>query len=101
MWREMPDMPLGISNRQHDIWLPLIAIADLAGEEWGAVARKACIMLSAEQTEQDTEAGQSLRLLRDIRLAFDQDGRTVSHGSRRRSRHPCVDRNCSGVCFVR
>jgi hypothetical protein len=74
VWREMPDMPEGISDRQHDIWLPLIAIADLAGDEWGAEARRACVVLSAEQTEQDTEAGQSLRLLRDIRLVFEQVG---------------------------
>jgi hypothetical protein len=74
--REMPEMPKGISDRQHDIWLPLIAIADLAGDEWGEMARNACTVLSAEQTVEDAEAGQALRLLRDIRIVFDQDGRS-------------------------
>jgi hypothetical protein len=76
VYREMPQMPEGISDRQHDIWLPLIGIADLAGDEWGEMARNACTVLSVEQTAEDAEAGQVLRLLRDIRTVFDTDGRS-------------------------
>ena len=35
-----PDLPELISDRQADIWEPLIIIADLAGQEFGARARE-------------------------------------------------------------
>ena len=44
-----PDMPVGIEDRNADVWEPLIAIADAAGGEWprscpcnGCNARNAC-----------------------------------------------------------
>lgn len=73
-YRQMPTMPAGISDRQHDIWLPLIAVADLAGNDWGATARAACLYMTSEQAKQDVELSQPLRLLRDIRIVFEASG---------------------------
>lgn len=41
--RAKPSMPAGVINRNKEVWGPLIAIADLAGKEWGRVLREACI----------------------------------------------------------
>jgi hypothetical protein len=62
-----PSMPL--EDRAADTWEPLIAVADLAGGLWPALARDAAVVLTADQ---DTEARISdrIRLLADIRTAF-------------------------------
>ncbi|WP_404869146.1 DUF3631 domain-containing protein [Kitasatospora griseola] len=41
-WPELPD---GISDRQADVWEPLLAVADAAGGHWPARARAACVQL--------------------------------------------------------
>mgnify|MGYP000688627800 CR=1 FL=1 len=38
---------IGVDDRAADVWEPLIAVADLAGTEWGAKARKAARALVA------------------------------------------------------
>lgn len=60
-----PDMP--VEDRAADTWEPLIAVADLAGGDWPARARKAAIVLTAED-ETDTTLG--ARLLADLRDVF-------------------------------
>jgi Protein of unknown function (DUF3631) len=40
-----PTMPAEISDRAADCWEPLFAIADMAGQEWGAKAREAAVAL--------------------------------------------------------
>ena len=60
-----PDMP--VEDRAADTWEPLIAIADLAGGDWPARARKAAIALTAED---DTDTTLGARLLADLRDVF-------------------------------
>jgi hypothetical protein len=76
-------MPGGIVNREADNWLALLAVADAAGGEWPARARRA-----AEQAHiaaADDEASRLELLLGDIRAAFAEKGATVHdlHGSER------------------
>lgn len=63
-----PDLPAELDDRAQDGWEPLLAIADLAGEEWPHLARKAAIALSAGR-ELDEGTGHSLLLA--CRVAFD------------------------------
>jgi putative DNA primase/helicase len=63
-----PDMPDGLVNRAADNWRPLLAIADAAGGEWPALARRAVQCVAAAAGDD----GQSARitLLADIRAIF-------------------------------
>ena len=65
---DFPDMPLGITDRDADVWEALIAVADLAGGEWPARARAAAVKLVAASKAKPPSLG--LRLLADIRAAF-------------------------------
>jgi hypothetical protein len=62
-----PVMPL--EDRAADTWEPLIAVADLAGDDWPARARAAALALT-EAKEASTEQPLSVRLLADCRTAF-------------------------------
>jgi putative DNA primase/helicase len=61
-------MPASVFNRVADNWRPLLAIADAAGGEWPARARRAVQCAGASATGDD----QSVRvlLLTDIRAIF-------------------------------
>ena len=63
-----PDLP--VEDRAADNWEPLVAVADLAGGDWPARARKAALLLCAEDADADLEASLGLRLLADIRDIF-------------------------------
>jgi hypothetical protein len=65
----------GISDRQADIWEPLLAIADMANPELGNSARDACKALTAAQAVDDVDSGKALRLLRDLRTIFGDEER--------------------------
>ena len=69
-----PDLP--VEDRAADNWEPLVAVADLAGGDWPSRARKAAVLLRAEDADADLEASLGLRLLADIRDVF--AGLTVS-----------------------
>lgn len=45
--RARPVMPAALTDRQRDAWRPLIVIADMISEEWGAAARAWAAELSA------------------------------------------------------
>lgn len=60
-----PDMP--VEDRSADTWEPLIAVADLAGGDWPAWARKSAVVLTAED---DTDTTLGARLLADLRDVF-------------------------------
>jgi hypothetical protein len=62
-------MPPGVSDRAADVWAPLFAIADLAGDLWARRARDAAVALVAAGAEDETSWG--IRLLRDILAVFD------------------------------
>jgi hypothetical protein len=59
-----PELPA--EDRTADVWEPLVAIADAAGGDWPARARKACEIVAAEAADpRDGTAGE--RLLADQR----------------------------------
>jgi putative DNA primase/helicase len=60
-----PKLPDGLGNRSADNWRPLVAIADLAGGEWPALARAAALGLSGE-AEDDSARAVLLADLRDF-----------------------------------
>jgi hypothetical protein len=61
-----PAMPL--EDRAADTWEPLIAIADLAGADWPALARAAALTLTADTAA--ANLSERIRLLTDCRIAF-------------------------------
>ena len=65
-----PRMPDGVFNRVADNWRPLLAIADAAGGEWHARARRACTVLTADR--EDDSIG--VMMLSDIRSIFAERG---------------------------
>jgi hypothetical protein len=70
-----PDLPDELSDRAQDVWEPLLAIADMAGEAWAAKARAAAVELSARGVD-DEDASAGVQLLAHIRDVFDGDRMT-------------------------
>jgi hypothetical protein len=69
-----PTIPPGIEDRPADVWEPLLAIAELAGDKWEKSARSACVaMAGAWAAETGDDLG--LALLRDLRAVFGTDQR--------------------------
>jgi len=66
-----PKLPPGIEDRPAEVWEPLIAIADIAGGDWPARARTACIELC--KVAADRRASLGVRLLSDLRIIFGDD----------------------------
>lgn len=66
---DYPELPESIQDRDADVWEPLLAVADAAGDEWPELARVAAVALVAESKE---GGGVSLgvRLLHDLRRVF-------------------------------
>jgi Protein of unknown function (DUF3631) len=60
-----PVLPDELGDRAQDVWEPLLAIADAAGESWAKQAREAAVELSAGAAPEDDSAG--VRLLADIK----------------------------------
>ena len=67
-------VPDELNDRAADGWEPLLAIADKAGGHWPTQARLAAVALSSDEP---TDLSTGVRLLGDIREAF--DGRQVDH----------------------
>jgi hypothetical protein len=66
---EQADCPDELDDRAADSWEPLLALADAAGDDWAARARRAALVLSgAAEADDDTIP---VRLLAGIRDAFD------------------------------
>ncbi len=61
------DLPDELSDRAQDAWESLLAIADLAGDDWPVMARKAAVKLMATRIE---EPPIGTRLLGDLRECF-------------------------------
>jgi hypothetical protein len=63
-----PDMPDGIEDRNADVWEALLAVADLAGDDWPDRARGAAVALVAVAADQRQSLG--IQLLTDLRTVF-------------------------------
>jgi hypothetical protein len=70
-----PDMPIGVEDRNADMWEPLFAVADLAGGKWPDLARKAAVALIAAGRE--TPNSLNLLLLSDLRTVFENNKEAV------------------------
>lgn len=70
-----PKISAGLNDRAADNWIPLLAIADLAGGEWPEKARRAALALSGVENELETIA---VQLLCDFRDLFDEYGDRLS-----------------------
>jgi hypothetical protein len=73
LWPELPDE---LGDRQQEIWEPMLAIADMAGEGWGVWARQAAVSLHTGSDGTDGSIG--IRLLSDIRDVFGGDDRLAT-----------------------
>jgi hypothetical protein len=71
-----PKMPDGVVDRAADCWMPLLAIADLAGGDWPARAREAATAIVSGRVAEDQSLG--VRLLADIRVVLDGEDRMSS-----------------------
>ena len=63
-----PELPPELNDRAADNWEPLLAIAELAGEDWRNRAREAALALSSETTQGTTNLG--VELLHDTDAIF-------------------------------
>jgi hypothetical protein len=66
--KSWPELPTVITDRNADVWEPLIAVADVVGGDWPVMAREAAVALVAEATEREPSLG--VRLLADLRTVF-------------------------------
>jgi hypothetical protein len=69
--RAEPEMPSELNDRAADNWRPLLAIADLAGGPWPALARHAARTISGPQAEAQST---SVMLVDDLRQMFAEAG---------------------------
>lgn len=67
-----PHLPDELDDRAQDVAEPLLAIADLAGGEWPALARGSIVEVRNGSTAADEDAG--TQLLGDIRKVFEAKG---------------------------
>lgn len=65
------EMPVGVEDRDADMWEPLIMVADLAGGTWPAAARTAAIEMVTSSKNRRPSRG--IQLLRDLRSVFVDD----------------------------
>ncbi len=63
-----PEMPPGIEDRAADVWEALLAVADLAGDDWPKRARVAAVALVADSKAATPSLG--VLLLRDLKTVF-------------------------------
>jgi hypothetical protein len=63
-----PEIPDSLNDRAADGWEPILAIADLAGDDWAGRARRAAAVLNVGDAQEDQSVGVSL--LVDIRTVF-------------------------------
>jgi len=64
-----PEMPNGVDDRDADVWEALVAVADLAGEQWAKVGRVSAVTLVAAAKKRPPTIG--VLLLRHIQKVFD------------------------------
>ncbi|CAG7637708.1 DUF3631 domain-containing protein [Actinacidiphila bryophytorum] len=61
-----PEMPEEVTDRPADVWEPLLAVADAAGQAWPERARAACVEL-VNAAKIDDKGSVGIRLLTDLR----------------------------------
>lgn len=66
-----PAIPEALGDREGDIGVPLLSIADLAGPAWAARARRALVTLFGKQAAAEAGVEVGALLLADLRSIFD------------------------------
>jgi hypothetical protein len=66
-----PEMPIGVEDRDADVWEALLAIADIAGDGWPQLARDAAKALVNVMRDEAPSLG--VQLLADLRTIFGDD----------------------------
>jgi hypothetical protein len=66
-----PQIPEDIDDRGHDVWEPLVAIAEEAGGRWPTVVKDAALRLSGERREDEAESP-GVMLLDDLAELIDE-----------------------------
>ena len=61
-----PEPAVGLSDRQDDVWRPLLAIADMAAGDWPDLARAAAVELHAGDTDSESFGALLLADIRDV-----------------------------------
>lgn len=66
-----PELPEGVVDRKAEAWEPLLAVADAAGGDWPARARKAAVtFVSDVSLSMGVSVSLGIRLLMDLRQVF-------------------------------
>lgn len=73
-----PVLPDGVTDRAADCWEVLLAVAEAAGGQWPELARQACVAMVTDAAEAEAEHSHGVRLLGDIRAAFDGQEKMAS-----------------------
>lgn len=60
-----PELPEGVEDRPADVWEPLLIVAEIAGGQWPARARKACLHFVGAGRKAD-EQSLGVQLLADV-----------------------------------
>jgi len=68
-----PGLPDALDDRAQDIWEPLLALADLAGEDIGERTRRAAVELSGRAESTDSDGTLLLRCFWELFTATDMD----------------------------
>jgi putative DNA primase/helicase len=71
-----PEMPAALNDREQDICVPLLAIADAAGGAWPARARDALLTLFRQRAAEGAGLEAGVQLLADLRTLFAETGAT-------------------------
>lgn len=77
----IPEIPDKVTDRDRDVWEPLLAVAELAGGHWPATARAAAVAF-VEATGNKSVPSQGVQLLWDIKQVFDKTGVEVMFTTR-------------------
>jgi hypothetical protein len=67
-----PTLPDELDDRAQEVWEPLLAIAELAGNDWPGRAIRAAVALSSDAEREDDSP--SMLLLKDIHEVFSANG---------------------------
>jgi putative DNA primase/helicase len=67
---ENPEIPAALNDREGDISVPILSIADAAGPAWAARGRRALLTLFGDRANDQDSGGTGAMLLSDIKTAF-------------------------------
>lgn len=72
-----PEMPVEVQDRDADVWEPLVAVADAAGDEWPELARATAV--TAVTAKSDGGGSLGIQLLRDLQQIFGSADAMFTH----------------------